>query len=263
MALEPSDSFSFSCPNCRARYVYRQSSLNAEGQVQCQNCGLWISTDNRREAPLQPVDAWLESYIPWNQRSGKATKESLKIFVHGFIFSLLSLGVYFVWVFLMVILIYVGGFLGLILSLVIFAGMFGGINMAISSGLWNIRCRAAATSVLGHGGLLFVFLLLTGLVSAMIGFMFALGGLEMYILGQVIGILLFSVIDGYVCRFTALQFEVGEAGDGIVSDEYMHGTCSNCNATYSYHPTSIAEDGTVACQNCGRRFKLGFGPEVA
>jgi len=32
--------------------------------------------------------------------------------------------------------------------------------------------------------------------------------------------------------------------------------CPHCDARYPYSSEKIAEDGSVSCQNCGRRFQL-------
>jgi len=262
MSIIHEDRFSVTCVNCGARYIYRSENINANGQVQCQNCGKWVTAEGVPVAGEHPPVGELESYIPWNKREQKVENEIPRLLAHGFIYSLLALAIYFIFIIMLVIFASIGGFIGIIIALLVLAEMIGGVNIALADALWQIKCRPGQISLLGHGGLLFLFLFITGLMGFPLTTILAMMGFAFYIIGQLLYLLIFSLIDGFVCRFVALQFEIGTDDERPLAEGYLSATCPHCNSRYSYSPSSIDEKGTVACQNCTHRFILPVGPEL-
>lgn len=262
MAITNEDRFSFTCVNCGARYIYRPENINANGQVQCQNCGKWVSAEGTPVTGKQPPFDEMKSYLPLNKREQKVDNEIPRLMAHGFIFSLLSLVIYFIFVMMLIVFASAGGIIGIIIAFVVLVEMIGGVNKALAEALWQIKCRPGQGNLLGHGGLLFFFLLITGLMGLPLSVILTMMGYAVYIIGQVLYLLIFSLIDGFVCRLVALQFEIGRDDERPLEEKYLSATCPRCNSRYSYDPSSIDEKGTVACQNCTHRFILPVGPEI-
>jgi len=263
MAITNEDRFSVTCINCGARYIYRSENINANGQVQCQNCGKWVSAEGVPVTEKHPPFDEMESYMPLNKREQKVDNEIPRLMAHGFIFSLLALVIYFIFVMMLIVFASVGGFIGIIVAFVVLVEMIGGVNKALAEALWQIQCRPGQGNLLGHGSLLFFFLLITGLMGLPLTIILTMMGYTLYIIGQVLYLLLFSLIDGFVCRLVALQFEIGTDDEHPLAEKYLSATCPHCNSKYSYDPSSIDEKGAVACQNCTYRFILPVGPEIA
>ncbi|MFW9958970.1 MAG: hypothetical protein ACFFCT_12940 [Candidatus Odinarchaeota archaeon] len=262
MAIIHEDRFSVTCANCGARYTYRSENINANGQVQCQNCGKWVTAVGVPLAGERPPVGELESYIPWNKREPKVENEIPRLLAHGFIYSILSLAISFIFMMMLVIFAIFGGFIGIIIALLVLAEMIGGVNIALADAVWQIKCRSGQVSLLGHGGLLFLFLLITGILGLPLAFSLAMMGYSLYIISQLLYLFIFSLIDGFVCRFVALQFEIGTDDGRSLAEGYISATCPHCNSRYAYNSSSIDEKGTVACQNCTYRFILPVGVEL-
>lgn len=262
MAIIHEDRVSVTCANCSARYTYRLENINAYGQVQCQNCGKWVTAVGVPIADEKSPVGELDSYIPWNKREQKMENEIARLLAHGFIYSLLSLAIYFIFLMMLGIFAIVGGYIGIIIALLVLAEMIGGLNIALASALWEIKCRPGQGNLLGHGGLLILFLLMTGLLGLPLAITLAMIGPALYIVSQLLYIFIFSLIDGFVCRFVALQFEIGTDDGSSSTEGYLYATCPHCNSRYAYSPSSIDEKGTVACQNCTYRFILPVGAEL-
>jgi len=262
MAIIDKEKVSVTCVNCGARYIYRAENINANGQVQCQNCGKWVTAEGVSLTGEHPPVVKSESYIPWNKREQKVENEIPRLFAHGFIYSLLALVIYFIFIMMLVIFASIGGFIGIIIAFLVLVEMIGGVNIALADALWQIKCRSGQSNLLGHGALLFFFLLITGLMALPLTIILEMMGFALYIIGQLLYLLLFSLIDGFACRFVALQFEIGTDNERLSVEGYVSATCPHCNSRYSYNPSSTDEKGTVACQNCARRFILPVGPEL-
>jgi hypothetical protein len=63
-------------------------------------------------------------------------REAARYFVHGLAFSLMFLVLAIVWVFLLIILVGIGFFIGLIIGLGLLFLIIGGLNSFITSLLW-------------------------------------------------------------------------------------------------------------------------------
>ncbi|MBY8996691.1 MAG: hypothetical protein KGD60_03080 [Candidatus Thorarchaeota archaeon] len=202
--------------------------MNAEEQP-------WVDTPPKYE----PYESGaLELSLPW-------------LYVHGLFFSLIGIGVSFLWGFMVIVLAVLGGFIGLILSFPLLALMIGSVNLRLVDTIWRIKCQSHWVSVLIQGGLLFLFLLIMG---------FALIPLTGFgiVFSVFLDFVVLPIFYGYVFRSVALQFEdsMTKSEIGRVPSNHKSWKCPFCQRSYAYRITSRAEDGTVACLNCTRRFLL-------
>ena len=247
--------FSVTCPNCNARYVYQTASVNTEGQVSCQNCGRLIGAVGQT-VTAAPQVSQLESYIPYKERSDETGVVIVKLYGHGFVFSLLTILISFIYMFLSFFFIAFGGFIGLIISIVFLAAMLGGVNVGLASAIWEINSRSNLQSVLAQGGVIFMFIMVVGLILLPLVFL----PFEFLL---ILDFVFFPFIYGLVFRAIALAFEISKVDDaGTVSSAYRSAKCPKCGARYAYHLSSRDEDGNVICQNCAEVFSLQVGPEL-
>jgi len=91
-----------------------------------------------------------------------------KYFLHGILFSVLYLAMLFVWAFLFGLLIVVGAFIGFIIGFIVLFFILGGLNSILASIIWSISTRTAWTSLLGHGFILFIALIIAHIPAIVI-----------------------------------------------------------------------------------------------
>ena len=89
--------------------------------------------------------------------------EVLKYFAHGIAFSFLYLLLSYFWVFLFAALIDIGLIIGFIIGVALFFLILAGINVYLSSRLWDISVRDDWKSLLEHGFILFIALILVSI----------------------------------------------------------------------------------------------------
>ncbi|MFW9769822.1 MAG: hypothetical protein ACFFF9_05570 [Candidatus Thorarchaeota archaeon] len=249
------DRFSIVCPNCNARYLYSSANLNSEGQVCCQNCGRWIIAEGQVFSVV-PEPTPEEKYVPYEQRTEDTAIVIAKLWVHGFVFSLLSSLIALIFVFLSVFLVFGGGIVGLILSLVVLAVMLGGANIGLASAIWGLKLKSDAQSVLGQGGIVLVIILVIGMMLLPLSFFASL-------ILLIVDLTVLPILYGYIFRAIALNFQiVGIDTIEHMSSEYRSEKCPNCGAKYAYALSSRDEQGQVKCQNCSKEFVLEVGPDL-
>ncbi len=90
-------------------------------------------------------------------------KNPVKYFVHGILFSVLYLVLVIVWAFILVALVVAGAFIGLIIGFVILMFIVGGLNSFLTDLLW-FPVKTPWQSVLGHGFVLFIVLVIANLI---------------------------------------------------------------------------------------------------
>jgi len=131
-----------------------------------------------------------------------------RYFLHGILYSIISLGLVFVLAFVIVGLVVVGLWIGLIIGLVLLFLVIGGINVFLMNVLWNISVESNLLSLFFHGLLLGVAFLLVSIPVLII---------NMFVPSIATTIVLFIVycfIDGYVAKNVATVWEEGYVGDG-------------------------------------------------
>jgi hypothetical protein len=127
-----------------------------------------------------------------------------KYFLHGMLFSVISLGLSFVLAFVLVVLVAVGLWIGLIIGFALLMFMFAGINVFLMARLWDIWVKADFMSLLFHGILLTIALILVSLPVFIV---------NRFVSGPVITITVFIVycfIDGIVAQGVGMIWEEDE-----------------------------------------------------
>jgi len=91
-----------------------------------------------------------------------------RYFVHGIAFSFLFLVLAFVLAFILVFLVAVGSFIGLIIGFGILLLVVGGLNYVLTEAIWGMTTKTSFWSLLLHGFILFLTLLLVNGILVMV-----------------------------------------------------------------------------------------------
>jgi hypothetical protein len=166
-------------------------------------------------------------------------KELSKYFIHGFAFSAIMVVLLITWVFIFVFLIVLGSFIGIVIGFVLFFFILGGLNGFLTKNIWSISVKTGWMSLLGHGFVLFIFLIIAHIPSMFIYLTFPSLTWE---------ILLFEAfIDGFVAKNIANWWKEEKIDLGT---QYP---------IASQHETIVGARETMKyCPNCGRRIPKGF-----
>jgi|YelNatPaOPRAMG01_1025707.scaffolds.fasta_scaffold03275_14 hypothetical protein len=130
-----------------------------------------------------------------------------KYFLHGILFSILFLGLAFFWALILAALVAIGLFIGLIIGLLVLFLIIGGLNVALTDFVWQIPIKSDWKSLLAHGFVLFMALLVVSVPSIII---------RLAIPSIVTTIVLFIVycfIDGFVAKNIAGYWEEEDEED--------------------------------------------------
>jgi hypothetical protein len=131
-----------------------------------------------------------------------------KYFLHGILFSALSLGLFFVLVFVIAGLVLVGLWIGLIIGFMLLLLVIGGINVFLMGLLWDISVKADLLSLFLHGLLLTIAFVLASIPVFIV---------NMFVPGTVTTVALFIVycfIDGLVAESVGSIWEEGIEDEG-------------------------------------------------
>ena len=128
-------------------------------------------------------------------------RNPLKYFLHGISFSVLLLVLAFAWAFILGILVILGSFIGLIIGFVVLFFLIGGLNTFLTGVIWSITAETRWTSLLGHGFLLFIALLIVSVPSVILNL--AVPSL----VTTIVTFVAYAFIDGFVAKKTAEYFE--------------------------------------------------------
>lgn len=91
-----------------------------------------------------------------------------KYFVHGLAFSVIMIFLVFLWSFVLAFLVVAGAFIGLIIGLLVLFFILGGLNSFLTEEIWSISTRTGWMSLLGHGVVLFIALIIAHIPSIII-----------------------------------------------------------------------------------------------
>ncbi len=97
-----------------------------------------------------------------------AAKQMMKFFVHGLLFSLLFTLLAFAGIFALLVLVTLGSFIGLILGLGILIVFLAVSNNVIVMFVWDFEMKWSFLSLLGHGTVLFIALLVIHVPMALL-----------------------------------------------------------------------------------------------
>lgn len=153
-------------------YCYKCGSKNSSNLDVCKGCGEKLLI----RMTVEPIDnSNIERFREENhnltenetiepQKSNFNLKYAAKILIHGILFSFLYLILFVGWAFALLILVSLGSFIGLGIGVgLLFLGI-GYINTALGVHLWNIDANTKFWSILFHGLILTVILVIVGLV---------------------------------------------------------------------------------------------------
>jgi hypothetical protein len=125
----------------------------------------------------------------------------LKYFLHGILFSGIFLVMGFVWAFVFVVLVVAGLLVGFILGLILLFFIIGWINVSLAGLIWDMWIQSDWKSLLVHGFLLFVLLIIAGIPSIIVNLI--VPSLAITLVFFIINCL----IDGFVAKNLAEWFE--------------------------------------------------------
>lgn len=125
-------------------------------------------------------------------------KNPLKYFLHGLAYSLLMLVLVFVWALILLILTMLGAIIGLIIGVILLFFIMGFLNSFLTLYIWSIPVKMQLTSLLGHGFLLFIALIVVNVPAMMINL--SVPGLAT----SIVLFIAYAFIDGFVSKYVAL-----------------------------------------------------------
>ena len=139
-----------------------------------------------------------------------------KYFMHGAAFFYLMAVLLAAWIFVTLMIAFMiipGVQLGAlsILGVVIasFAILFmavGWLNVQVSQHVWKIHMKRKWPNLLGHGFLLSIVIAIAGIPSMLINAMMLSADLWTYVMFLIVNFLIYSLVDGYICKRVADVF---------------------------------------------------------
>jgi len=124
-----------------------------------------------------------------------------KYFLHGLIFSLLLLALEIVWAFLFVFLVLIGYIVGLILGFIVLFFIIGGLNAVLTQSIWDTYIRQNWKSLLGHGIVLFIALIIAAIPSLLVRYAYS------SLIAEVFVFFVYCFVDGYIAKHVGFAFE--------------------------------------------------------
>jgi hypothetical protein len=132
-----------------------------------------------------------------------------KYFLHGIAYSFLLLILGLVWIFIMAFLTLTFSIVGLLLAFVLLFFIMGGLNTFLAETIWHVSMKENWKSILAHGLVLFITVLLVGMPSLIIGF-----AVPSWITSVALFII-YCFIDGFVAMRVAYIWERRTSYDGL------------------------------------------------
>jgi len=120
-----------------------------------------------------------------------------KYFIHGIAYSIIMTVLVFVWVLVTVLLVAVGSLIGLIIGVILLFIVLGGLNCFLTVSIWSISTKTAWTSLLGHGLVLLVALIITHIPAFLINL--AVPSLAT----TIVLFIVYAFVDGFVAKNVA------------------------------------------------------------
>lgn len=117
-----------------------------------------------------------------------------RYFLHGFLFSIVFLLLALGWVVVLFALVAFGAIIGLILGVILLLFIIGGLNTFLMNEIWGLSVKGDWKSLLVHGLVLFLVLLIVGIPSFVVNIV--LPSIPL----QIIVFIVYCFIDGYVAR---------------------------------------------------------------
>jgi hypothetical protein len=177
-----------------------------------------------------------------------------RYFVHGLVFSILMRASTVVLAAILVMLILFASFLGFIIWFAVVFMVWGLVNAKLCSWLWHFDVRMYWTSLLGHGFVLFIVLLILELPVTFLGIGMSIGGITPAVL-FIAEIVAYSFIDGFVGKNIGGMF--AERHISIARRQLSRTptapltNCPYCGAVFPYREIDLTREGTASCRQCG------------
>ena len=131
-------------------------------------------------------------------------KSLLRYFLHGLAFSIIFLVLEFVWAIIFAILIEVGLIIGFIIGLILLFLIIGGLNSFLTDLIWSIPIKTGWKSLLGHGFILFIALILVHIPAIAVDFIVP------NLATTIVLFIIYALIDGFVAKNVAAHWEEEE-----------------------------------------------------
>ena len=131
----------------------------------------------------------------------KTWKTLVKYFLHGILFSGLFLVLGIVWAVIFAVLIVVGLFIGFIIGVIVLFFIIGGLNALLTSFVWGISVKSDWKSLLVHGFVLFIALLIASIPS------FVINLIVPSLVTSIVIFLIYCFVDGFVSKNVAVFWE--------------------------------------------------------
>jgi hypothetical protein len=127
-----------------------------------------------------------------------------KYFGQGILFSLILTGFAIVWAVVLVALLVVGFIIGLIIGFVILLFMLGWLNAGLTSWIWDIPIRTDWKSLLAHGLVLLIALIVVGIPAIIVNYVVP------SVVTTVVMFVVYCFIDGFVAKKVAEYYQEDE-----------------------------------------------------
>jgi ribosomal protein L37AE/L43A len=134
------------CPKCGLPMQYSQDA-NRKGTWTCGNCGKQIA---------EGLDTL--ATMPIGRKIGK-------YFLHGLVYSLLSIVLSFMWSVVAVFLVLTGFLIGIAIALFLLVLIAGAVNTFVSQLIWKFSMNDSIVGIFTHGAVLGIIFILIGLVT--------------------------------------------------------------------------------------------------
>ncbi len=136
-----------------------------------------------------------------------------RYFLHGIAFSLLLALLVFLWALVAGFLVVAGYVIGLIIGIVLLFFIVGGLNVGLTEIIWGVSIRENWQSILGHGFLLSIILVLAGIPSLLVSLYYP------SLTTTIILFVAYAFIDGYIARWIAAIWEGSDEEEPQRTDE--------------------------------------------
>jgi uncharacterized membrane protein YesL len=135
----------------------------------------------------------------------------LKYTLHGLAFSLIMFIMGVGLAFLLVFLVAIGFILGLIVGFLLVLVVYAGINVFLMDRIWHVPIKTDWKSLLAHGLILIIVILLASIPSLVINFL--MPNIAVYI----ITLIIYCPIDGYIAKNIAQEWVDEETRNALLS----------------------------------------------
>jgi hypothetical protein len=120
-----------------------------------------------------------------------------KYFLHGILFSVVFLVLALVWAFIFGLLVVVGAFIGFIIGFIVLLFILSGLNSILTVQIWGIPTKTAWMSLLGHGFVLLIALVIVHIPAIAINLVVP------DLATTIVSFIVYAFIDGFVAKNVA------------------------------------------------------------